>query len=202
VANDTGDSPDFVNPPTGVTIADAEGPKDEPALARAIRRIDESIGEGERLIMTMTFAFLIAVGFYRTLADLAWNQRPLWAVEGIRVAVFAIAMMGAAFATHHKRNFNLDLLSKLFGPKGRAYLRVVLNLVAIAAATLLFYGGWLVKKIISVEKDYELVPKWVIGWFIPIAASLIIVHLILHSVIELVYLSNGKIAPEPEMVVG
>lgn len=174
----------------------------EPPLARTLRRLDEGVGEGERVLIAMLFASLVAVGFYRTFVDLVWNERPLWAVEGIRVSVFAIAMMGAAFATHHKRNFSLDLLSKMFAPRGRAVLRVVLNLVAIAAALLLFYGGWLVKKTISVEKDYELVPKWIIGWFIPIAAALIIVHLLLHTVIELAYLARGGTAPEPEQAVG
>ena len=175
---------------------------DEPSAARGLRQVDEAIGAGERVTMTAIFAFLIAVGFYRTVSSLAWNQHPAWAIEGIRVAVFALAMMGAAFATHHKRNFSLDLLSKLFAPKGRAFLRVALNLVAIGGAALLFYGGWLVKKTISVEKEYDLVPKWIIGWFIPIAAGLIIVHLVLHTLIELAYLGKGKIAPEPEQAVG
>lgn len=165
--------------------------------------IDEGIGLGERVLIVAIFAFLVSVGFYRTFADLMWNKRPLWAVEGIRVAVFAIAMLGAAFATHLKRNFSLDLVSKAFGPRGRAVLRVVLNLVAMLAAALLCYGGWLVnEKTLSHEKGYELVPKWIIGWFIPVAAALIIVHLVLHTVIELIYLARGETAPEPEQAVG
>ncbi len=174
----------------------------EPPAAHVVRLIDDGIGLGERVLIVTIFVFLVAVGFYRTFADLMWNERPLWAIEGIRVAVFAIAMVGAAFATHLKRNFNLDLLSKLFGPRGRAALRVALNLIAILAAALLCYGGWLVKKTLAREHDYELVPKWIIGWFIPIAASLIILHLVLHTIIELVYLARGEAAPEPEQAVG
>lgn len=174
----------------------------EPGPARRARQIDDMIGNVERVVITAVFAFLVSVGLYRTIADLLWNERPLWAVEGIRISVFAVAMLGAAFATHHKRNFNLDLIGKLFGPRGRSILRVVLNLIAIGAATLLFYGGWLVKETISKEKEYELVPKWIIGWFIPIAAALIIVHLLLHIAIEIFYLATGKVAPEPEQAVG
>lgn len=174
----------------------------EPGPARTVRIIDEAIGNVERVIIAAIFAFLVAVGLYRTFADIVWNERPLWAVEGIRLSVFAIAMLGAAFATHHKRNFNLDLVGKALAPRGRAVLRVILNLIAIGAALLLFYGGWLVKETISKEKDYELIPKPVLGWFIPIAAALIIVHLLLHIIIELIYLASGKTAPEPEMAVG
>lgn len=187
--------------PTATAVAGAGHPS-EPAAARLVRMIDEGIGLGERVVIVAIFAFLVSVGFYRTFADLMWNERPLWAIEGIRVAVFAIAMLGAAFATHLKRNFSLDLLSKAFGPRGRAALRVVLNLVAMLAAALLCYGGWLVKKTLAREHDYELVPKWVIGWFIPVAATLIIVHLVLHTVIELVYLARGEAAPDPEQAVG
>ncbi|MBK9032442.1 MAG: TRAP transporter small permease [Myxococcales bacterium] len=191
--------PATLPPATAVAGVAHEG---EPPLARKLRMVDEGVGSGERVVIALLFAFLVAIGFYRTFADLIWNKRPLWAVEGIRVSVFAIAMLGAAFATHHKRNFSLDLVSRAFAPRGRAVLRVLLNLVALTAATLLLYGGWLVKKAISAEKHYELVPKWVIGWFIPIAAALIIVHLVLHTVIELAYLGRGQTAPEPEQAVG
>lgn len=176
-------------------------PADEPNLARAARRFDESLGEGERLLLAALFICLVALGFYRTIASVAYNLQPLWAVEGIRIAVFALAMIGAAYATHHKRNFSLDLLSKVFEARGRAVLRLVLNVATVLAAALLFYGGWLVKEVISKEKDYELVPKSVIGWFIPIAAALMIIHCLLHSVIEASYLAAGKAAPESEQAV-
>jgi TRAP-type C4-dicarboxylate transport system permease small subunit len=208
VANDDSPAPGALPTATAVAGADDVGPPadphapvEEPAAARALRQVDEAIGAGERLVISVIFLFLICIGVYRTWADVVWNERPLWAVEGIRVSVFAIAMLGAAFATHHKRNFNLDLLSKLFAPRGKAVLRVALNLVGVGAAALLCYGGWLVKKTISMEKEYDLVPKWVIGWFIPIAAGLIIVHLLLHVAIELTYLARGKAAPEPEQAV-
>jgi TRAP-type C4-dicarboxylate transport system permease small subunit len=175
---------------------------DRPPLARRLQQVDEALGEGERVVLALLFLVLLYFGVYRALANIFWNQRPLWAVEGIRVSVFALAMMGAAFATHHKRNFALDILSRLFAVRGRAILRVVLNAATVLAAALLFYGGWLVKEVISREHDYELVPKWVIGWFIPVAAALILVHCLLHTIIELAYLARGETAPEPEQVVG
>lgn len=166
-----------------------------------MRRFDEALGEGERVVLAVLFVLLVFFGVYRTAVDILWNERPLWAVEGIRVSVFALAMLGAAFATHHRRNFALDLLSRALSVRGRALLRVVLSLVTVFAASLLFYGGWLVKEVISREKEYDLVPKSVVGWFIPVAAALIIVHSLLHTLIEVAYLTRGKTAPEPEQVV-
>jgi TRAP-type C4-dicarboxylate transport system permease small subunit len=175
---------------------------DPPPLARALQRYDAALGEGERVLLVLLFVTLVGFGVYRAVADIGWNLRPLWAVEGIRVSVFALAMMGAAFATHHKRNFALDVMSRLFSVRGRAILRTILNLVTVFAASLLFYGGWLVKEVISREKEYELVPKWVIGWFIPVGAALILVHCLLHTIIEVAYLARGRTAPEPEQAVG
>ncbi len=182
-------------------MGDASPAEPEPPLARMARQLDEGLGQGERVTLAVLFVLLVGFGVYRTIADIAWNERPLWAVEGIRVSVFALAMVGAAFATHQKRNFSLDLLSRVFAVRGRAILRVVLNLSTIFAAALLFYGGWLVKEVISREKDYELVPKWMIGWFIPIAAALIIIHCLLHIVVEVGYLAAGRTAPEAEQAV-
>jgi hypothetical protein len=45
------------------------------------------------------------------------------------------------------------------------------------------------------------VPKWIIGWFIPVAAALVVIHCLLHMVIETAYLSAGKTAPESEQAV-
>ncbi len=181
--------------------ASAGPPVDEPGLARAARRFDESLGEGERVLLAALFLALISFGLYRTVASIGFNKQPLWAVEGIRISVFALAMVGAAYATHHKRNFALDLLSRAFAPRGRAILRVILNLATVVAASLLFYGGWLVKEVLSREKEYDLVPKWIIGWFIPIAAAMIVLHCLLHMVIEASYLGAGKTAPESEQAV-
>ena len=165
-------------------------------------RVDAALGEGERVVLMALFVTLVSFGVYRAVADMLWNERPLWAVEGIRVSVFALAMLGAAFATQHKRNFALDVMSRLFSTRGRAILRVVLNAATLTAAALLFYGGWLVKNVLSAEKHYELVPKPIIGWFIPVAAALILIHCLLHLVIEVVYLASGKTAPEPDQAVG
>jgi hypothetical protein len=43
---------------------------------------------------------------------------------------------------------------------------------------------------------------WVIGWFIPLAAALIFIHSINHILIEVGYLTAGRVAPEPEQAVG
>jgi TRAP-type C4-dicarboxylate transport system permease small subunit len=117
----------------------------------------------------------------------------------IKVAVYSIAMLGAAFATHLDRNFSLDLVSRVLGQRGRAYLRIVINVTTMGAAYLLYYGGDLVRESLAkAHEAHELVPMSVIGWFMPAAGILILLHSINHTIIEVSYLAAGRTAPEPE----
>jgi len=174
-----------------------------PPLASKVLRLDEMLGQGERVLIAAVFAGLVAVGFYRTMVDILWNQRPPWSIELIKVCVFAIAMLGTAFATHLNRNFSLDLISRYLSAKGRAYLRVIINLTTILAAGLMYYGGELVRESLKKgHESHELVPMWVIGWFMPAAAALVLIHSVNHTIIEVSYLAGGRVAPEPDQAVG
>jgi TRAP-type C4-dicarboxylate transport system permease small subunit len=174
-----------------------------PPLAAKVMWFDEAMGQGERVLVAMIFATLVAVGFYRTFVDVMWNERPLWSIELIKVCVFAIAMLGAAFATHLNRNFSLDLVSHFLGQRSKAYLRIAVNLTTILAALLLYHGGELVRESLAkAHETHELVPMWVVGWFMPIAGILILIHSINHTIVEVVYLLNGRTAPEPDQAVG
>lgn len=174
-----------------------------PPLAATVNRLDQALGLGERVLIAMVFVVLVAVGFYRTFVDMVWQERPLWSIELIKVCVFAIAMLGAAFATHLNRNFSLDLISRYLGPRGKAALRIILNLSTVLAAALLYHGGELVRESLKKgHESYELVPMWFVGWFMPVAGVLILVHSVLHTVIEIAYLSAGRVAPEPDQAVG
>jgi TRAP-type C4-dicarboxylate transport system permease small subunit len=166
-------------------------------------RFDAALGQGERVLIAVVFATLVGVGFYRTIVDILFKERPLWSIEMIKVCVFAIAMLGAAFATQLNRNFSLDLLSRYLGTRGRAYLRILVNVTTSLAAGLLYYGGELVREGLKKgHESHEVVPMWVIGWFVPLAAALIFIHSINHTIIEVSYLSAGRVAPEPEQAVG
>jgi len=178
-------------------------PDPPPPFARRVLRMDGALGQGERVLIAVVFLVLVGTGFYRTMVDILWNERPPWSIELIKVCVFAIAMLGTAFATQLNRNFSLDLLSRYLSARGRAYLRIVVNLTTALAAALLYYGGELVREgLKKAHESHELVPMWVIGWFMPAAAVLVLIHSVNHTLIEVSYLSAGKVAPDPEQAVG
>ena len=173
----------------------------EPALARWVRVVDESLGMAERVWLFVVFAILVVIGLYRTFVDFAFNERPLWAIEVVRLSAFSIGMFGAVYATQNRRNFGLDLVSALFPTKAKAVIRVFTNLATLAAAGLLFHAGRLIQVALTKEKQhYELIPLTAVGWLIPICSLLIAFHVTCHIVIEIDYLRSGKTAPEPEVV--
>lgn len=190
------------DPPAAAVPAPAHAPPhDEPGLAGQIRRIDDLVGATERVLIGLAFATLVLTGLYRTFVDFAFGQRPLWAIELLRVAAFSIGMMGAAYAAQSRRNFGLDLVSALMSTKFKAVTRVFTNLVTLIAAGLLFHGGRLIQVALAKEKPhYEVISPMTIGWFIPVCAVLIGFHVFCHMVIEIDYLRQGKTAPEPELV--
>lgn len=153
------------------------------------------------MLLFTVFMTMVLVGLYRTFVELAFNERPLWAIEMVRISAFAIGMFGAAYAAQSQRNFGLDLVSALFSTKSKAYVRVLTNIATLAGAGLLYYGGKLVQKGLAAEEKphYELIPTWVSGWFIPSAAVLIAIHVICHLMVEVDFLRRGKTAPEPEV---
>jgi TRAP-type C4-dicarboxylate transport system permease small subunit len=176
-------------------------PPDDSPLSAKIRALDEGIGLSERTLLFAAFIILVLTGLYRTAVDMLWGDRPLWAIEIVRVAAFSIGMLGAAYAAQSRRNFGLDLVSAFMSHRTKAVARVFTNLAALCAAGLLFHGGRLIQEALTKEKQhFEVVPIWVIGGFIPVCAVLIMVHVLLHLIIEIDFLRRGKTAPEPELV--
>ena len=45
-------------------------------------------------------------------------------------------------------------------------------------------------------------PIWVVGWFIPVAGVLILIHAISHTLDRVDLPEAGRVAPEPEQAVG
>jgi TRAP-type C4-dicarboxylate transport system permease small subunit len=187
--------------PTAVVHAGHLVPVDEPSMARSIRRFDDALGSAERGLLFAAFAVLVLTNLYRTFLSIFMHESSLKAIEVSRISAFAIGIFGAAYAAQSRRNFGLDLVSALMSARVKAVTRVFTNLAALAAAGLLFYGGRLIQDALTKEKQhYEVVPLTVVGWFIPVCALLIGIHVLLHLVIEVEYLRRGRTAPEPELV--
>ena len=116
----------------------------------------------------------------------------------IKTGTFAIAMLGGAFASHQMKHLSMDLLSRRFSQRNRLFLRIVLSLFVIFVLVLLIKSGL---ANIENEKQFNqggdfLISRVKVAWLIPIGAGLMILHAILHIIIDVDYIKRGVVPPE------
>jgi TRAP-type C4-dicarboxylate transport system permease small subunit len=171
---------------------------DDGPVAAWLRRLDDRLGLVEQAVLFALLAVVVVTSISGELVSLLRGKG--WGDDGttiIKYSVFAMAMLGGAYATHQRRLLSLDLVSRFLAPLSRAVLRIALALFAIFMATVTIWGGLRIYEKVVTE-SHGLIPIKVPAMFIPIGFVLIGVHLLLHTAIELDYLRRGKTAPEPE----
>lgn len=174
-----------VSPP-GDRFADA------PPLARVLARCDRWLGLAEQAALGALLVTIVLIAAATALTSLPWAD------ELIRYGVFAMAMLGGAFATHHQRLMSVDVLSRMLSARARALLRLMLAAFTLAMTAVLFDGG---VQIVGLQREAPQsghIPTLVPALLIPVGMALIAIHLVLQAAIELSYLRAGRLAPEPE----
>lgn len=187
-----------VHPPDAMTALAGEPqfPDDGPT-ARWLRGVDRALGTAEQGVL---FALLAAVVV--TAAAAALSDRVLriplgrWWFDIVRGGTFSLAMIGAVFASHQQRHLAMDLVSRRLPPRGRLVLRIVLAALTMFVAALLMRSGLHQLRIVGNEGSDRLISTHTIVTFLPVGAGLIILHTLLHMVIDLDYLVRGKTPPE------
>ena len=184
---------------------------DDGPVARTVREIDRWIGLVEQAALVAVFATVVLVASYTALHDKLAQMHLSWGPEGhvgrwwhyiVRGGTFVVAMGAAAFCTQQQRHLAMDLVSRRLSPRGRLLLGFSLKLIVIAAAVFLLRTGLTVAEA-DIVGGSESLDFWGIHiidadivMMVPIGAALIIVHCVLHAVIEAEYLVNGKLPPE------
>lgn len=177
---------------------------DDGVLAQLVRRIDQALGALEQGVVFALLALVVVVASCAALADkLAHHQLGRWWHYVVRGGTFSIAMFGAVFATFQQRHLAMDLVSRRMSRRGRLVLGLALKLFTIAICCLLFRSGLRQREAVGGTENLD-----VFGWFtirdadivttMPIAAAMIIVHCVLHLIIDAEYLVRRKLPPERE----
>jgi len=189
------DEPAAHGPSPGAGPSTAQFPDDGP-VSGWLRRVDHRLGAAEQAVL---FALLGAVVL--TAASAALSDRVLgirlgrWWFDIVRGGTFSVAMIGAVFASHQQRHLSMDLISRRLPPRGRLVLRVVLALFTMFVAALLVRSGLHQLDTVGEEGGDHLISTHSIVMFMPVGAGLIIIHTLLHMVIDLDYLARGKTPP-------
>jgi TRAP-type C4-dicarboxylate transport system permease small subunit len=171
----------------------------EPAGARALRQLNDWLGRIETGALALLLALLVGTGVYQTIAAHFFEKNETWPYEIIRYSVFFIAMTGASLAAAKSRMINMDVVTRLLQPKTRAALRVATSLFAVAVCFILFKGGMDMRDTAAGRNEgYDYISPSNGLLALPLGAILIGFHFLLHAVIDVLWLTGGKVPPEPE----
>jgi TRAP-type mannitol/chloroaromatic compound transport system permease small subunit len=174
---------------------------DDGALSQQVRRIDHYLGIVEQGILFGLLAAVVLVAALAAVHDkLTSDHLGRWWHYIVRGGTFTIAMIGAVFATHQQRHLAMDLISRRISPRARLVLGSALKLFTIAIAMVLFRSGMHQRAVVGGQDSLNLLGLHItdsdVVTMMPVGAALIILHSVLHILIDVEYLVRGKLPPE------
>jgi TRAP-type C4-dicarboxylate transport system permease small subunit len=173
---------------------------DDPTLSRIVRRADRYLGLAEQVALLVLAGFLILVCLLWLVTEHA-SDKPLEnASADVRYTVYLMAMIGGAYAAHHRRLLSMDVINRMVRGKAGALLRIATTLFALVITAVFFYYSLDLYLDTRHEKTIEhWMPAVAAKGAMAIGSALICLHLVVQLVIDVDYLVHGKTPPEPEM---
>lgn len=173
---------------------------DDPTLSRIVRRADNLIGLAEQIALIVLGGFLVFVCLAWLVTEHATDKPLENASADVRYTVYLMAMIGGAYAAHHRRLLSMDVINRLLQGRARAILRIVTTTFALVITAVFFYYCL---DLYFDTRDEHTIEHWMPAFAakaaMAIGSALIGIHLLVQLVIDVDYLVHGKVPPEPEM---
>ncbi len=169
---------------------------DDGAVSHYVRVVDNTVGRIEQALLFALLAAVVLTAASAALSDKLFHHHlGRWWFTVVRGGTFTIAMFAAAFATHQQRHLAMDLVSRRLSPRNRLILGALLKVFTIVIAAILLRSGLHQRDHVGGTVE-EFVSDKTIVTMMPIGAALIILHSLLHIVIDIDYLVRKKLPPE------
>lgn len=191
--SNTSEDPEHGATDAGHSGADGAGAT-VPGSVRVLRAIDNALGTFEHAVLVVLLLVLVGTGAGQAIATKLGTSWA-WSFELIRYSVFFIAMTGAALSAHTEQLIAMDFVTRMLRPRRRAQLRVVLRVLTIAVCVLLIVGGKMLSGAATATMYHVINPRWGL-LALPIGAGLMATHVLLHTAIDVIYLTSGRTPPE------
>ena len=160
----------------------------------AVRKLDTLVGRIEQIVLVSLLVIIVGVAAGHAILDRIAHIRLEFKDDVVKGGTFAIAMIGAAFATQQGRNLAMDLVSRRMSPRARLFLKAFLGLFTIFIVSLLVRASF---GTIAIQKPSEsLISPRHIAWMIPLGGGLIMLHALLHFAIDVDYIRRREVPPE------
>ena len=181
-------------------LADPQEYPDDGPIAGKLRLVDRYAGLLEQAALFLILIAVVITGTAQAISTKLFQKSLLWSFDIVRGGTFAIAMLGAAFASHQASHLSMDLVSRFVQARTRQIMRIVLALFTLFAAYLLLRSGLRLEERVAQEGGHRgLIPMETIALMIPIGAGMIMFHTTLRLLIDVDYLRRGKLPPEKAM---
>jgi TRAP-type C4-dicarboxylate transport system permease small subunit len=198
--SDPSDGGDPAEPPQRTSHLDLSGAltyPDDGKLSRTVRWLDNWIGRIEQVALATLLACVVLTAAGHALLDRFAHIQLSFKEEVVRGGTFAIAMLGAAFASHQARHLSMDLVSRRLSPRARLFLKVILAVFTIGIVVLLVRSGFhVIAQERELKQEDHLISSVRIAYLIPLGGALIILHTVLHTIIDVDYIVRRKTPPE------
>jgi TRAP-type C4-dicarboxylate transport system permease small subunit len=169
---------------------------DDGPFAKWVRWGDAKLGLVENVALFAILSTVVLTASTNAVLERTTGKGLEWSFDVVRGGTFSVAMLGAAYATQQARHLAMDLISRRLPPRGRLVLRALLGAFTIVIATMLMRSGFHQVDQVVNEPGEHLIEKKQITMFLPIGCLLIIVHALLHVVLDADYLVRNKVPPE------
>ena len=153
------------------------------------------------LVGVLAIALVCAAGAFWV----ASTGKPLDGAEyDVRYACFLIAMIGGAFAAHHRRLLSMDFVSHFLPHKVKPWTRILNTAFAVVITGVFVKYSDKIYEATSHERhtrgaQEHWMPEAGANAAMLIGSSLLLIHLVVQILIDLDYLVRGKTPPEPAM---
>lgn len=105
-------------------------------LKKALVALDR---DGERWLLLILYAFIVAVVFVEVLRRFAFQYSSIWGEETARYAFIYLVWIGAAAAVRDRAHIRIDIIFQFLPPRGAAFLYLLGDLVTLAFACAALY---------------------------------------------------------------
>lgn len=163
-------------------------------MIKFIHKIDEAAGVAEKWIVFIFLTTMIFISFLQVVLRNIWHFSFIWAEELTRHLVLWIGFVGASLATLEERHINIDVLTRLMGPKFRSMMEAILDLFAAVICALMTrfaYGFVSIEKSFGEESISLHVPVWILQLILPIGFGAMTVRFFIRMIAKLEKLANG-----------
>lgn len=168
---------------------------------KSIKQFNKYLGWVESTLLVLILSVMILLGFTQIVLRNFFDTGISWADPFLRHMVLWIAFLGASLSTAKRKHINIDVLTRLFTPRGKLIASIIVDLASLIVVGFLTHASYV---FVRDEKMFDStafndVPAWILQLIIPIAFGLIGLRFMGHAVESTIMLIKNELPPEEEL---